>query len=485
MNFIQFSNQLIISTFDAKFHGMKSSHVYYFCLALLFATACAEIKPIAPAVESIKPAPKKQEISVINVPIEVELKPYFKQADESVPKKLKGKEENCEGTSYSYVFERSPIQFNGKGNQLQFDVDGKYALNINYCPKCTDVFSENGNCISPRIYASCGVGEPMRKITITYATQVELLPNYQLKSKTKLKEAKTIDKCEVTFLNFDATERLMVEVEKSLKALASDIDKQVSETAIRSEVQKAWDLLSTPLKIDKYGYLMIQPEGLSVSEFQLNGSVLKFSIAIEAFPKIQLSKPNLVTKTLPELTPYTPQNGFNIHVDLVGNYDSLSRLLSSELKGKEIEIKRNKIILDSAKIFGSANKQISFEVSFSGKRKGILYLKGTPVFNPKTQEISFPDLTFDLETKNALLKSAKWIFNDKITQTIRTYSTYNLSVILKETQDKLELELNRKLDEKTSLAGKISKLQVDGIFPVDGEILIRTSLFGTINLRLD
>lgn len=464
---------------------MKSSHVYYFCLALILATACAEIKPIAPAVESIKPAPNKQEISVINVPIEVELKPYFKQADESVPKKFKGKEEHCEGTSYSYIFERSPIQFQGKGNQLQFNIDGKYALNLNYCPKCTDVFSETGNCISPRIYASCGVGEPMRKIEITYTTQFELLPNYQLKSKTKLQEAKPIDKCEVTFLNFDATKQLMVEVEKSLKALATDVDKQVNETEIRQEVQKAWNLLSTPLKIDKYGYLMIQPEGLSVSDFQLNGSVLKFSIAMEAFPKFQLSKSNSTIKPLPALSTYSPKNGFNIHLDLVGNYDSLSRLISSELKGKEIEIKRNKIIIDSAKIFGSANKQMSFEISFSGKRKGILYLKGTPIFNPQTQEITFPDLTFDLETKNALLKSAKWIFNDKITQTIRSASNYNLSFILKETQEKLELELNRKLDEKTSLAGKVSSLQVNGIFPVDGELLIRTSLVGTINLRLN
>jgi hypothetical protein len=114
-----------------------------------------------------------------------------------------------------------------------------------------------------------------------------------------------------------------------------------------------------------------------------------------------------------------------------------------------------------------------------------LYLKGTPQFNSQTQEISFPDLTCDLETKNALLKSAKWIFNDKITQTIRAFSNYNLSVILKETQEKLENELNRKLDNNTTLSGKLSKLQVDGIYPIDGELLIRTSLFGTISLRLN
>ena len=115
---------------------------------------------------------------------------------------------------------------------------------------------------------------------------------------------------------------------------------------------------------------------------------------------------------------------------------------------------------------------MSFAISFSGKRRGILYLLGTPTFDSQKQEISFPDLTFDLETKNALLKSGKWLFNDKITQSIRSFATYNLKAILDESALKLEKELNRKIDEKTAIEGKMSKLSVEAIYPMNNELLV-------------
>lgn len=452
---------------------------------LILVVGCAEIKPIAPEIQVAKPGPAKQEVSMVDIPIQVELKSHFKEADASVPKKFTGKEENCEGTSYSYVFERKPIEFSGKGSELQFDIEGKYSLKMNYCPQCTDLFDKAGHCVIPRVSASCGVGEPMRKIQISYASKFELQPDYTLKSETRLKELKPIDKCEVTVFSFNATEQLMKEIKVSLKDLAGDIDKQVGETAIRPEVEKAWKAMSQPFKIDQYGYMYLNPSKISMSSFKLNGSTLNFSIAMEAYPNVQLTKSAAAVKPLPALSRYPKSDGFNINLDLIGNYDSLSRLLTSELKGKEIQLKKNKIFIDSAKIFGAANQQLSFAITFSGKRSGTIYLIGTPVFDNKKQEISFPDLTFDLETKNTLLKSAKWLFNDKITQTIRQYSIYSLKDMLKEASQKLEKELNRKIDEKTILGGKMNSIQVENIYPLTNELLIRTNLQGKISLTVE
>jgi hypothetical protein len=454
-------------------------------ILLLMLPACGTITPNEPKVSVTNPVPEKQEVSIIDIPIQVELKPYFKQADAAVPSKFTGKEEHCEGTSYSYAFERSPIEFEGKGNDLQFKIDGKYALKINYCPNCTDMFDSKGSCVIPRLYASCGVGEPLRKIAIAYTSSFELLPNYQLKSTTKLKEIRPIDKCEITVFKYDATTDLLKEVKKSLKDLAGDIDKKVSETAIKQEVEKAWKSMSKPLKIDKYGYLYLQPSKISVSNFSIVGSTLNFAIAMEAYPQVELLKKEVPIPPLPNLSSYPKKEGFAIQLDLIGNYDSLSRLLSSEIKGKEIQLKKNKVILDSAKIYGAANQQLSFQISFSGKRKGTLYLVGTPTFDKEKQEISFPDLTFDLETKNALLKSAKWLFNDKITETIRKYSTYNLQSILTDAATKIEKEFNRKIDEKTAVEGKMKRLNVVSIFPLENSLLIRTNLVGKLKLTIN
>ena len=50
----------------------------------------------------------------------------------------------------------------------------------------TQRFSSEPYCLTSRIYASCGVGEPMRKIHVGYETEIGVAKNYKLKSKTKL-----------------------------------------------------------------------------------------------------------------------------------------------------------------------------------------------------------------------------------------------------------------------------------------------------------
>jgi len=469
-----------------KYHNnWKIKGAFFLLLTTLF-FSCKQIQPVAPAIEVAKPLPPKQPVSVIDVPIHMELKSYFRQADQQVPTKFEGKEQNCEGTSYSYVFERNPLQIKGKGNELQFDIDGKYALKMNYCPQCTSLFDEKGNCVIPRVYASCGVGEPMRKIEISYKTAFELAPDYTLNSKTTLRSLKPLDKCEVTVFSFDATDELMKQIKTALKSLGSDIDKKVADTDLRKEVEKAWKAMSQPLQVDKYGYLNINPTRISVSEFQLNGSQLDFSLALEAYPKVELQKKTNVAKPLPNLSAYPKHDGFNINMDLLGDYDSLSAILSSELKQKEIIIrKRNRIVIEKARIYGASNHQLSFEITFSGKRKGTLYLVGTPVFDVEKQQISFPDLTFDLRTKNALLKSAKWLFSDKITNIVRNSTTYDLKPLLKDASKKLETELNRQVDEKTRLTGNMSNILILDIHPLETELLIRANLQGKIRLQLE
>jgi hypothetical protein len=62
----------------------------------------------------------------------------------------------------------------------------------------------------------------------------------------------------------------------------------------------------------------------------------------------------------------------------------------------------------------------------------------------KTEEISFPDLTFDIATKNKLLKSAKWLFDDLITNKIREMAHYNMGKELKNQRvEKIIKEINK------------------------------------------
>lgn len=199
--------------------------------------SCSTIHPESPKIQVGVIEIPEQESSVLKIPIRINLAPYFKETEKSVPKTFKGAEQTCEGISYSYKFIREPIHFKGTGERLFFDVDGKYALNLNYCLKCTDLLSDKPNCVVPRIYASCGVDEAMRKIHVAFETEISLSQHYKLVSHTKLKEAKALSPCEITVFNYDATEMLEEEVSKALTAVEKDIDAEISSVNLKPEIQ--------------------------------------------------------------------------------------------------------------------------------------------------------------------------------------------------------------------------------------------------------
>jgi hypothetical protein len=158
--------------------------------------------------------------------------------------------------------------------------------------------------------------------------------------------------------------------------------------------------------------------------------------------------------------------------------------LTSELNGKSVTIKNNEVIFTGIEIQGAANKQLNLKVNFDGKRKGTLYLVGTPVFDSIAQKISFPDLTFDLKTKDALLQSAKWMFNSKITDMMRAYATFDLTPHLDEMKKMVQKEMNRELTEGVNLNGKVTDLMLVGIYPQLNQLIIRINTIGDIKLSM-
>lgn len=452
-------------------------------LAIFGLSSCGSIAPEAPdtVVEEL-PIPEQVESS-ISIPIKIDLRPYLTMTEKALPKTFKDNFEQCDGVSYSYRFDREPISFKGVGTDLNFEVDGKYLLKINYCPECTSLFNDKGNCIIPRVYASCGVGEPMRKVTVGYTSTFSITPDFNFKSNTTLKKFETPDACEITVFKYDATSLLRKEVTKVLKDLEDDIDKQIGAIDIRSSIEDAWKSLSAPLSMNGYGYLLLTPTNISLGKVRFDGKDALIDLHLTAKPKVVSAVPsNAAAATLPKLSSHKNSDGFDISLDIISNYDSLSAILSREIKGQKVMIKDNEVIFEQVKIHGANKNQLNIEVAFSGKKKGILYLTGTPVFDTEKQIISFPDLQFDLRTKSALLKSAKWLFSDKITDLMRASSTFDLKPQLEEMKKMLEDQLNTSIAEGVKLKASVQSLLLTGIYPAQDKLILRVSTKGILKL---
>ena len=86
-------------------------------------------------------------------------------------------------------------------------------------------------------------------------------------------------------------------------------------------------------------------------------------------------------------TTYKKEDGFSIEFDIKENFDSLSVLINKQLKDSCIKINKHDFIFKECSIFNASNKKIGIKISFSGKKKGSLFLVGTPHYNSRNKII--------------------------------------------------------------------------------------------------
>ncbi|MBW4889389.1 DUF4403 family protein [Mucilaginibacter sp. HMF5004] len=426
-----------------------------------------------------------QPVSNIEIPVSAELKSYFVQAENSVPVKFSDNQQPCQGLRYEYTFTRSPFNITGSNNVVNLKFMGNYGFIASYCAKCGTLFGSGAQCLVPVVSAQCGMGNELpRKMEISYQSTINVLPDFRLQSKTILYPApKPINRCNVLFGNIDVTDRLISYISTPLNDLGKQVDTKIAAYNIRPTIEQLWKNLTTEFKMGDIGFLNINPQAVRLSSFNLSGSVLNFSVGLSAKPVVTtISSPQPV-KPLPNLSTYIPANGFNIYLDLVENYDHLSNMIKQQVVGQTTDIAGKTFIVDDIKVTG-IGKQIALQVDFKGSNTGTVYLVGTPTYNNVTHELSFPDLTFDLQSKAWILKAAKWMFSGKITDAIRKKATYNFTKFLTENKGKLQSQLTRDMGNNIRSEVSIKELDIQTIYPTSEKLIIRTLSTGSIKVRM-
>jgi len=447
--------------------------------------SCATVKPLAPVATAVDIPKIVQPVSNIDVPVTVDLKSYFVQAENSVPTKYTDNQQPCEGLRYQYVFTRTPFTITGSNNVVNLSFVGSYGFTVSYCAKCATFPGSGPTPIVPVVSAQCGWGdEPPRRMQISYQSTINVTPDYHLKSKTILYPApKPIDRCNVVMGAIDVTDRLIQYIKDPLNDLGKQVDARIAAYNVKPMVQRIWQNLATESKAGDYGYVSINPESVRLSNFSLNGSLLSFSVGLSARPVFTtVSNPQPV-KPMPNLSVYKPSKGFNVYLDMVESYDHLTKMVNQQVKGMSAEVAGKQFVVNDTKISG-LGKQIVMQVDFGGSTTGTIYLVGTPTYDAAKHELSFPDLSFDLQTKTWMLKAAKWMFNGKITDMIRQRAIYNFSKLIADNKTELQKQLSRDMGNGIHSDVTIQDLDIQAIYPTQDKLIIRTLLDGQIRVKV-
>lgn len=422
-------------------------------------------------------------VSEVDLPVKIYVRPLLVIADSLVPKEFVSDRwpdylpASCD-FRYKYRFVRSGFTLSCSNNKLGVRLTGSYQVAGSRCV-CT--FDKP---VSPWISGSCGFGkEPMRKVDISISSLLNFLPNYQIRTFSRLDQLKATDRCIVSMLSTDMTQQILDSIQSSIAAFCSTLDETIAgmdfSAYLRQEAAKAWQKTA----IGNYGYLVVNPVAIRVGQLNYAKDTLSISVGLSCQPEFSSDSSNRpFVPPLPPLSAADNRNGVSLYLNAVYDYQFISKLLNDTLRNRSFVVKGRTVIIKDVVLKGIGGHQVEMKVDFAGTRKGRIYLRGTPILDTAKQTLSIPDISYSLESKDLALKIARSLLRNKIRKSIQGNSYLDIAALVKTNLPVLDAQLNRQLAPNAYSNGKTMELRLLGMLA--GEKELQVQFFIKANLSL-
>ena len=458
-------------------------------MLLLKTTLCAAIFLLTIPGFSQRPSTDSLPLSRIDIPIQINLKPIYALAETGVdtvftsPDYPEGWVQADCATRFKYHFRRSALRMRMKGTVLDLSFTGFYKIagSTRLC---------RGNTVlSPWTPAcTCGFDEPERKVSIGFTSTFHLRPDYVLQTKITRKEPVAHEKCEVCFWGQDITREVLNGLKKELDLSRKAMEDSFGSYNLRPYLQQAWQMLRAPFPIPGIGTFSLNPKRLHMQNLSANNDLLNITIGITASPVVSFEKASAGVSKVPDLTPAAGAGGFSVYLDAALQYDSLSRVANSYMAGKRFDVSEGlfakHILVKEVAIAGNTEGNMLIKVDFTGSFNGTAFFSGKPTYHAATQSLEVQNLDYDLQTKNLLLKGARWLFASKIEAELKKASSIPLGAYFDSAQQQLNQYLNQEWTKGIRGSGSVTDLRLVSAQALPQHLLIRTACTGNLNIKI-
>lgn len=459
------------------------------CIAASLAANAQQVAPEKPAFSTVDFAIDNIPESELNVPIQVDLRPFYAMADKQVDTLFTSPgfpndwvQAGCD-TRYKYSFRRGPLKFDFKNNKLDIGFTGYYKI-VGSTRACV-----NGAAITPWTpECKCGFDEAERRVNISYTITPVVLINYVVKLQIVRNEPVPVDKCTVCFWGQDITPTIMESLKTELDLSKADMEKSYGRIDLKPQFQNIWNQLSNAYAIEGMGWLQINPSKVRLNRLYGSGDKLHINIGLAARPVVRFERPDRKNAPIPTISNFSRTPGFNINVDAVLDYDSLSNILTKQIAGKEFVFKKSfinkKFVFQECELMGAKGDRLVMKVKFSGTDNGFFYVTGKPRYDAATKTLSVSEVDFDLKSRDALLKTADWLFSRKITNEIEKMGRYDLRPLVDSTRLNIQQQLNREFIKGMRGSGIVTDINISTLYPQEDKLVVRVNTTGNLALTV-
>ena len=430
------------------------------------------------------PPPPAAVLSTFNAPLEYDFTPVLRVVERVVPTTFGSLDSLHQvgadpNKHYAYEATRGPFTVFADGKLMHLHATLSYAARAYYKPR-----------IGPTLGAGCGgdAGDDRPRLTVELVTPLTLTPDWHMRSAVRLarmepSSSASRDRCAVKVINYDVTNRVIDAARSALIAHLPAIDRTIADVDLRDRFTGWWQLLQRPIQLTDGVWLMLDPRRLRLGSVTGTGHVLTVQAGLDAYPAIITgSEPPPSTAPLPPLSHDTSSGGYHIVLEGLVDYATASRSLTDALRGKTVTEAGRTVAVTSAAISPASAGRVALAIAFTGDASGTLRFVGTPAYDASAQQLSVPDLDYDLQTDNDLINAYAWLRSDALRTTFRSKARIPAATVLDRGRQLLLAGLNRKIGDAVTLAATVDTVAVRGVYVTTPGLLVRAEASGTASV---
>lgn len=451
--------------------GRKSRVVLLLVIALVlgatwwFMRGDGSLQPERPTVSAEEAAPLELPLSSLPVPVRVDLRTLLEEVEKHVPARWGDLSRpaplgDSANNSAAIELARLPFRATLDGNSATLSAVVAYRVRGTYdLPLLPDV---NYACAT-------GPDDVWPRLDVVLRAPIDLQSDWSLKATTTVERLAPMsnderDRCEVTALGIDITNRVANAARAFLEGHTGTIDSIVGTADVRSSFERWWSVLAEPIELDDDIWLEMRPEAVSRGAIQGEGSVVRVPARLDARPRIVVGdRPESSRRPLPPLGSGVTDGPLQVLVEAVGEYAEISRLLTQALAGTRIEAGGRVLELRAARLSGIGAGRVALEAQIDGTVAGRLFLVGTPLYDVDSGYASLPDLTFSVSTTSVLVSGASWVTDAGLEALLRERARWPVDAAVDWAAERLHDGLNRSLASGVRLEGTVHEVRVIGV----------------------
>jgi hypothetical protein len=325
---------------------------------------------------------------------------------------------------------------------------------------------------------------------VELVTPLTLTPSWQLRSKTRLARVapastRSADRCRVSILRYDVTDRVVAATRKGITAKLPDIDRTIARVDLTERATGWWALLNRPIRLADGVWLVLQPQQLRAGRVSGAGHVLTVDAGLDAYPKIVTGaavEPSV--SPLPPLGRQTDSPGFRILLEGLVDYATASKAVTAALQGRTVTQAGHSVTVRSVTVSPATAGRLALTVAFTGDANGSLRFLGAPRYDVARGQIVVPDLEYDLDTDNRLVAAVAWIRSDALRTLFREKAELPVAPVLERGRTLLTQGLNRTIGGTMTLTATVDSVAVDGVYVTAPGVVVRASAAGNAQVSV-